>query len=125
MCTFLRWCVRIGQADPALVEALASRDNPLRRIPRLYGKVQGRYPARWLTHDQAFGSLLAACADHGELGMRDELVLRLGLAGMRAAEIIHLRIGDLRLPTTHRRSHGWARPRAPAAWYRDPRWLTS
>jgi hypothetical protein len=45
-CTFLRWCVRQGEADAALVEALMSRDNPLRQIPRLYGKVQGIRPAR-------------------------------------------------------------------------------
>lgn len=96
VCTFLRWCVRTGEADPRLVEALASRDNPLRRTPRLYGKVQGRYPARWLTYDEAFTTLVGTCTD-GELGMRDELVLRLGLAGMRAAEIINLRIGDLHL----------------------------
>jgi hypothetical protein len=30
ICTFLRWCVRVGEADPALVEELQSRDNPLR-----------------------------------------------------------------------------------------------
>ncbi len=80
-----------------MVEVLTSRDNPLRRIPRLYGKVQGKNPARWLTHDEAFGPLLATCADDGEPGMRDEVLLRLGLAGMRAAEIIGLRVGDLRL----------------------------
>src|SRR5205807_10492832 len=57
VCTFLRWCIRIGEGDPALVEALMSRDNPLRRIPRLYGKVQGKNPARWLTRDEAFGTL--------------------------------------------------------------------
>jgi len=44
--TFLRWCVRQGLADPVLVEALCDRTNPLRRIPRLYGKLQGKHPAR-------------------------------------------------------------------------------
>ncbi len=97
VCTFLRWCVRAGEGDAALVEALMSRDNPLRRTPRLYGKVQGKYPARWLTYDEAFGSLLAACHDGTAPGMRDELLLRLGLAGMRAAEIIGLRQRDLHL----------------------------
>jgi len=97
VCTFLRWCVRSEQADPSLVETLTSRDNPLRRTPRLYGKVQGRYPARWLSHHEAFGSLLASCNADGHVGMRDELVLRLGLAGMRAAEILGLRIGALHL----------------------------
>jgi integrase/recombinase XerC len=58
--------------------------------------VQGTYPARWLTHDQAFGTLLDACRDDTEPGLRDELVIRLGLAGVRAAEIINLRLGNLR-----------------------------
>jgi integrase len=97
VCTFLRWCVRTGEGDPALVEALMSRDNPLRRTPRLYGKVQAKFPARWLTRDEAFGTLLDACRDNTDPGIRDELLLRLGLAGMRAAEIIGLRYGDLHL----------------------------
>ena len=58
--------------------------------------MQGKYPARWLTHQQAFGTLLATC-DGTDLGVRDELVLRLGLAGVRAAEIIALRIDNLQL----------------------------
>jgi len=46
---------------------------------------------------KAFRRLLASCRDDGEVGLRDELVLRLGLAGMRAAEIIALRLGDVHL----------------------------
>jgi integrase len=95
--TFLRWCVREGHADPTLLEAICDRDNPLRRVPRLYGKVQAKHPARWLTHDEAFGQLLSTCPADGDVGMRDELVLRLGLAGVRAAEIIALMLGDLHL----------------------------
>jgi hypothetical protein len=53
VCTFLRWCVRLGEADPALVEELQSRENPLRAIPPLYGKLQGKHPARWLTYEEA------------------------------------------------------------------------
>ncbi|MGA2521985.1 MAG: hypothetical protein ABSG81_14355, partial [Acidimicrobiales bacterium] len=64
------------------MEALSNRDNPLRRIPRIYGKRQGKHPARWLSHDEAFERLLATCADDGDRGMRDEVLLRLGLAGM-------------------------------------------
>ncbi len=97
MCTFLRWCVRVGESDPALVETLASRDNPLRRIPRLYGKVQGTHPPRWLTHDEAFGALVGACQDGTEPGLRNELLIRLGLAGVRAAEIIHMTMRNLDL----------------------------
>ncbi len=98
VCTFLRWCMHQGHADPALVEELGSRENPLRATPPLYGKLQGKYPARWLTHEEAFGALLGVC-DESDVGRqrRDELVLRLGLAGMRVAEIVHLQIGDLRL----------------------------
>lgn len=95
--TFLRWCVREGHAEPALVDALSDRDNPLRRVPRLYGKVQAKHAARWLTHDEAFGQLLITCRGAGQIGMRDELVLRLGLSGLRAAEIIALSLGDLEL----------------------------
>ena len=83
--TFMRWCVREGHAGPAVLDALTDRDNPLRRVPRLYGKVQSKHPARWLTHDEAFGRLLGVCAGDGEVDLRDELVLRLGLAGLRAA----------------------------------------
>jgi hypothetical protein len=83
--TFLRWCVRHGQADPALVELLASRDKPLRQIPRLYGKVQASQPARRLTHPEAFERLVGACRDGTDLGRQDEAIIRLGLAGMRAA----------------------------------------
>lgn len=96
ICVFLRWCVRHGLADPRLVEDLQSRENPLRDTPPLYGKLQGKYPARWLTREEAYGSLLGGC-DRSDVGRRDELVLRLGLVGMRVAEIIRLRIGDLHL----------------------------
>jgi integrase len=94
---FLRWCVREGLAEPALVEVLCDRTNPLRRIPRLYGKLQAKHPARWLTYDEAFGQLLGTCRDDGEVGLRDELVLRLGLAGVRASEIIGLALGEIHL----------------------------
>jgi integrase len=79
-----------------LVEELQSRENPLRATPPLYGKLQGKYPARWLTYDEAYKTLLSVCED-SDVGRRDELVLRLGLAGMRVSEIIHLRIEDLLL----------------------------
>lgn len=95
--TFLRWCLRHGHVDPGLVEAVADRDNPLRRVPRLCGKVQAKHPARWLTHDEAFGDLISTCRGDGDIGMRDELVLRLVLAGLRAAEIIALRLSHLQL----------------------------
>lgn len=66
--TFLRWCVRVGEADAALVEVLMGRDNPLRQIARLYGKVQASRPARWLSHSEAFDRLIGACRDGTDLG---------------------------------------------------------
>ncbi len=74
-----------------------SRDNPLRQIPQLYGKARGVRPARWLSHSEASEQLIGACRDGTDLGLRDEALIRLGLAGMRAAEIFRLRVGDLRL----------------------------
>ncbi|MGH9055861.1 MAG: hypothetical protein ACRDYY_08375 [Acidimicrobiales bacterium] len=93
-CAFLRWCVRHGAADPALVEDLQSRENPMRATPPIYGKLQGRYPARWLTHEEAFGTLLGVC-DDSDVGRRDEPIFRLGLAGMRVSEIQHITVGGL------------------------------
>lgn len=41
-CTFLRWCVRQGEADAALVEALMGRDDdPSAQIARLYREGAG------------------------------------------------------------------------------------
>ena len=62
----------------------------MRQVPRLYGKVQRKNPPRFLTQAEA-DRLIAACQDCTEAGLRDEIVIRLGLAGLRAAEIIHLR----------------------------------
>ena len=93
-CAFLRWCVRHGEADPALVEDLQSRENPMRATPPIYGKLQGKYPARWLTHEEAFGTFLSVC-DDSDVGRRDELILRLGMAGMRVSEIQHITVGGL------------------------------
>ena len=55
-CVFLRWCVRHDLADPVRVEELRSRENPLRSTPPLHGKPQGKYPARWLTYEEAYGA---------------------------------------------------------------------
>jgi hypothetical protein len=74
---------------------LQSRDNPLRATPPLYGKLQGKNPARWLTHDEAYGELLGTC-NQSDVGRRGEVILRLRLSGLRVTEIIHLVVGDLR-----------------------------
>lgn len=94
--TFLRWCQREGHivANPA--EHLRDTDSPLRTFRRTFGKVQAKNPGRWLTHEQAFGQLVPACQDGTIVGLRDEIVIRLGLTGMRVAEIAALSIDDLR-----------------------------
>jgi integrase len=91
---FFRWCRDVGiiTHDPAR----RLDESPLRTYCKTYGKVQARNPGRWLTHDEAYGQLVAACQDDTVIGLRDELVVRLGLAGMRAAEIASLNIDNLR-----------------------------
>jgi integrase len=96
--TFLRWCASeaIIASNPA--DALAS--SSLRTYRRTYGKVQAKNPGRWLTRTQAFDDLVAACQNGTILGLRDELIIRLGLNGLRLSEIRNLRVGNLRqLPT--------------------------
>src|SRR5581483_10397688 len=90
---FLRWCEDTGH--------LASyRDAPLRRLvrsyPATYGKTQGYRPANRLTKD-GYEALLAACQDGTDTGLRDELLIRLGVAGgMRVTELRELTIGAVR-----------------------------
>ncbi len=74
-------------------ERLASRESPLRTYKRTYGKAQSANPGRWLTHDQAFGALLAAGNDGTLPGLRDELIIRLGLTGLRCSEIAGITVG--------------------------------
>ena len=53
-----------------------------------------------MTHDEAYGQLVTVCQDGSIAGLRDEIVIRLGLLGMRVAEIAHLTVGALaQLPT--------------------------
>jgi integrase len=94
--TFLRWCHNAGHIDANPAERLRDRDSPLRSYRRTYGKVQARNPGRWLTYDQAFGQLVAACQDSTIIGLRDEIIIRLGLTGLRLTEIARLRIDSLR-----------------------------
>lgn len=82
--TFYKWCVRTGLTENNPAAAL---DHLTKSYPRTYGKVQASNPARWLTDQQAFGDLVAACGSGTDIGHRDELVIRLGLSGMRSAEI--------------------------------------
>jgi integrase len=75
-----------------------------RQFPKTYGKVQSRNPGRWLTHDEAFGQLIDATNDGTIAGTRDEVAIRLGLAGMRIAEIAALTLGNI---DRHSRTITW------------------
>jgi integrase/recombinase XerD len=98
--TLLRWCARSGIPAPA-AEYLTDPDSPLRQFRPTYGKAQSQNPPRWLTKEEAYSTLLNAL-DDTPMGRRDELVIRLGLAGVRAQEIVALQIGNLRgLDTDH------------------------
>lgn len=69
---------------------------PARHLHDECRKVRGR----WLTHEEAYGQLRTACQDGTAVGLRDEVVICLGLMGMRVAEIAALAIDNLRqLPT--------------------------
>ena len=95
---FLRWCERndIPAANPTL---LTDRDSPLRSFGPTYGRAQSKNPGRWLTKDEAFGRLVGTCQDGTPTGLRDELVLRCGLATLRATEIAKLTVGAVQLDT--------------------------
>ena len=93
--TFLRWCQREGYVDSNPAELLRDSDSPLRTFRRTFGKVQAKNPGRWLSHEDAYGRLVATCQDGTIVGLRDEIVIRLGLAGMRLAEIGSLRLVDV------------------------------
>jgi integrase len=95
VCTFLRWCEREGHVDTNPAQHLRDPDSPLRTFRRTFGKVQAKHPGRWLTHEQAYGQLVGSCQDGTIVGLRDEIVIRLGLSGMRVAEIAGLTIADL------------------------------
>ena len=90
--TFLRWCDRRG-IGPEL--DLEEEFAVLRRsYPATYGKVQDRNPARYLDHHQV-ESLIHACRDGTWQGSRDQVAVRLGLLGIRVAELCGLTWANL------------------------------
>lgn len=101
----MRWCSANGVAAPA-AEVLTARSSPLRQYRPTYGKAQSPHPPRWLTQEEAYERLLDGVDPQTPLGLRDELVLRLGLNGLRAQEIAALIVGDVRdLGTDHPSLH--------------------
>ncbi|HZU71437.1 MAG TPA: tyrosine-type recombinase/integrase [Acidimicrobiales bacterium] len=90
---FLRWCHETGQLPDY-------RDRPYQRLlksyPPTYGKVQAPHAANRLD-ETGYHALLGACTDGTEAGLRDELLVRLGVSGgMRVSELLHLTVGALR-----------------------------
>lgn len=95
--TFLRWCVQRGFIDSNPADLLP---NITRQYPTTYGKVQDTNPARFLSYEEAFVRLVGICQDGTDTGLRDELIIRFGLSGMRRAEIGNLTVGHMAtLPT--------------------------
>jgi integrase len=93
---FTAWCLRQGVIEHDPAADLRSPRSPLQTYRRTYGKVQARNPGRWLTHEEAYGRLVGSCQDGTVVGARDEIVIRLGLLGMRLAEIASLNVDNLR-----------------------------
>jgi len=89
---FFRYCARrgISVCDPSY-----DFEKLRKSYPRTAGKVQGHYRGRCLSHDEAFQRLIDACKDGTWKGSRDQLIIRLGLLGLRRAEIARLTMGNL------------------------------
>lgn len=62
--TFLAWCNHLGvpTADLTRLRRLKRSDT------KVYGKAQSANPGRWLTHDEAYGALVAVCQDGTLIG---------------------------------------------------------
>ena len=91
--TFFKWCHRKGliAEDPT-----TELDRLTKQYPKIYGRVQAPTPARWLTQEEAFTQLVGACQDGTRKELRKRrIVIRLGLSGIRCAEIRNLTIGDI------------------------------
>jgi integrase/recombinase XerC len=83
--TFLAWAARKGiiPEDPA-----DDLQHLNRQYPRTYGRVQSVHKARFLSTAEA-ARLMDTC-DDTPAGIRDAIVLGLGLAGLRNSELRHL-----------------------------------
>ena len=89
--TFLAWCERNRYCEENRALEL---DFLKKQYPKVYGKRQGRYPARFLTADEA-AQLVKVCQDGTWIGSRDQLAIRLGLLGCRAEEAVSMTWGNL------------------------------
>ena len=92
--TFFGWTTKHGHTTENPADDL---DHLVKSYPKTYGKKQGKYDPRFLDKEEAFGRLVGACQDGTLVGMRDELIVRLGLAGARSSEIRGIKIGGIDL----------------------------
>ncbi len=68
--TFLRWCLRRGVID---TDPSTGLNRLKKQYPKTYGKVESAHRARWLSQDDAFGTLIGACQDRTWIDSRDQL----------------------------------------------------
>jgi integrase len=85
-----------GAVIPAKLKTFGT-GTPLASFTRTYGGAQAAHPKHWLTREQAYTDLIDACqlAPCPELALRDEIALRLGLAGLRRFEIASLTVAHV------------------------------
>ncbi len=113
VCTFLRFCVRIGEADPALVEALMSRDNPSATCLGCTGSCRapirrGISPTSRPTDSSS--ALAAMVSSDSETSCCSDSAWR--ACGSLRSSTCERAISDS--PTTRLWSHGSGRPTVPA-----------
>jgi integrase len=89
--------VTTGRIDHNPAANLRDRYNPLASFTRTYGGAQATYAKHWLNREQAYTDLIDACqlAPCRDLALRDEIAIRLGLAGLRRFEICSLTIAHM------------------------------
>jgi integrase len=94
---FFSWCQKTGRRDDNPAVALRDRYNPLASFTRTYGGAQATHPKHWLSRQQAYTDLIDAAqlAHSPEVALRDEIALRLGLAGLRRFEITSLTVAHV------------------------------
>lgn len=92
---FFKWCLREGLIDSDPAAQLRDPDSPIRAYRRTYGKVQSKNPGRWLSAQEAYERLIPAADDGTAGGLRNQIVLRLGLSGLRVKEIADLKITNI------------------------------
>jgi integrase len=88
---FVAYCVAEGHLEADQTAELVRQIT--KRYPKVYGKRQAKNPARFLTYEEAFTRLIPACSDGTWIGSRDNVAIRLGLLGLRRAELRSLTWG--------------------------------